>query len=99
MHWLECVADAAVADSANTMKIVIFGSFDHLFVGKRPRDHVSRVVPGAASRAVISIVFFERNVEWYENNRDLPEPALLRSKVLRKLEDRLTCRSERAARV
>lgn len=56
------------------MKITIFGLS---ITSSWGNGHATtfRALCSALSRRGHEIVFFERNVEWYENNRDLPEPS------------------------
>lgn len=56
------------------MKITIFGLS---ITSSWGNGHATtfRALCNALHRRGHKIVFFERNVEWYENNRDLPDPA------------------------
>ena len=46
----------------------------HLLVlGQRPRDALARALPSALARAGTRVVFFERDVPYYADNRDLSD--------------------------
>ncbi|MBV9480622.1 MAG: glycosyltransferase [Acidobacteria bacterium] len=59
------------------MKIVIFGLSITSSWGNGHATTFRALARGLRSRGH-DIVFFEKNVEWYESNRDLPEPAFCR---------------------
>jgi spore maturation protein CgeB len=62
------------------MKITIFGLS---ITSSWGNGHATtfRALCSALHRCGHKIVFFERNVEWYENNRDLPEPPYCEVKL------------------
>jgi spore maturation protein CgeB len=62
------------------MKITIFGLS---ITSSWGNGHATtfRALCSALHRRGYKIVFFERNLEWYENNRDLPEPPYCEVKL------------------
>src|SRR5579859_2749927 len=68
------------------MKITIFGLS---ITSSWGNGHATtfRALCQALHRRGHRIVFFEHNVEWYQNNRDLPHPGYCEVKVFEKWED------------
>src|SRR5690242_3538645 len=62
------------------MKITIFGLS---ITSSWGNGHATtfRALCKALHRRGHKIVFFEKNVEWYQNNRDLPEPPFCQLKI------------------
>lgn len=76
------------------MKLTIFGLS---ITSSWGNGHATtfRALCEALHRRGHRIVFFEHNLEWYQNNRDLPEPPYCEVKVFEKWEDILpTVRTE-----
>src|SRR5581483_7897295 len=79
IHFRRCRSDEPRSRNGNgasrsvTMKIVIFGLS---ITSSWGNGHATtfRALTSALEKRGHEIVFFERDVEWYASNRDMPEP-------------------------
>ena len=63
------------------------GALHHLLVGQRPCHHLSRAGTRSWRRRGHDVLFLERDVPWYAENRDLPQPPFGRTELYGSLDE------------